>query len=124
MHIATWNKYLPIIRILLKRSIITEQSLDLNSIDFERAGSGRKAGYKFLIEFRKARVGNVISGIPLAANLASVIMEDAAAKAILANNDYHISLNPKFKLHIKCINREALPAAGPDGETKSEVPAP
>jgi hypothetical protein len=102
MYVAIWNKYLPIIRILLKRAVNGEQVLDLNRIDFERAGSGRKAGYKFMIEFNKGRVGNIISGIPLAADLAQVMQEDAAAKAILLPNNFTISLNTKFKLTIVC----------------------
>jgi hypothetical protein len=76
--------------------------LDLNRIDFERAGSGRKAGYKFMIEFNKGRVGNIISGIPLAVDLAQLMQEDAAAKAILLPNNFTISLNTKFKLTIVC----------------------
>jgi hypothetical protein len=104
MYITIWNKYLPIIRILLKRAVTADQTLDLNRIDFERAGSGRKAGYKFVIEFNKARVGNIISGIPLAADLASVMQEDLATKNILLLNNYHVGLNTQFKLSIKCTS--------------------
>ena len=101
MYVAIWNKYLPIIRILLKRAVTADQTLDLNRIDFERAGSGRKAGYKFLIEFNKGKVGNIISGIPLAADLAFIMQEDSATKSILLLNNYHIALNTQFKLSIK-----------------------
>lgn len=104
MYITIWNKYLPIIRILLKRAVTADQTLDLNRIDFERAGSGRKAGYKFAIEFNKARVGNIISGIPLAADLASVMQDDLATKNILLLNNYIVGLNTQFKLSIKCTS--------------------
>ena len=104
MYVAIWNKYLPIIRILLKRAVTAEQVLDLNRIDFERAGSGRKAGYKFVIEFNKGRVSNIICGIPLAADLAQVLMEDSAAKAILTANNFSIGLNTKFKVTIICTS--------------------
>lgn len=101
MYTQVWTKYLPIIRILLKRAINTDQTLDMNRIDFERAGSGRKAGYKFTIEFTKGRVGNVISGIPLASDLAAVLLQDDVIKDIFRKNDYKISLNTKFQLAIK-----------------------
>jgi len=101
MYTHIWQKYLPIIKILLKRSAVSEQILDLNRIDFERAGSGRKAGYKFNIEFSKGRVTNVISGSPLAADLAAVIQQDGIMKTLLSDNDYQISLNTKFQLSIK-----------------------
>jgi hypothetical protein len=105
MYVHVWNKYLPIIKILMKRAATTNQSLDLNRIDFEKAGSGRKAGYKFSIEFKQGKVANVISSSPLATDLAAVLMNDPASKTIMANIDVTISLNPKFQLFI--VNKNA-----------------
>jgi hypothetical protein len=107
MYTHIWKKYLPIVKILMKKSINEVQVLDLNRVDFERAGSGRKAGYKFNIEFTDGKVGNVISGSPLAMNLAQVVMEDDAAKQILIENNYEVSLNTRFQLTIKHIEKEA-----------------
>ncbi len=103
MYNHIWKKYLPIIKILMKKSAAEDQVLDLNRVDFERAGTGRKAGYKFTIEFIEGKVGNVISGSALAMHLASVIMEDDSAKQILRENNYEISLNTKFQLSIKNV---------------------
>jgi len=89
----------------MKKSGTEEQVLTLNRVDFERAGTGRKAGYKFVIEFTDGKVGNVISGSPLAMHLAQVILEDDAAKQILENNNYEVSLNTKFQLTIKNIEK-------------------
>ena len=106
MYTQVWTKYLPIIRILLKRSATGDQNLDMNRIDFERAGSGRKAGYKFVIEFRKGRVSNLISSSPLASNLASVLLLDPVVKDLFMKNDFDISLNTRFQLHIKNFSTE------------------
>ncbi len=57
---------------------------DLNKIDFERAGSGRKAGYKFTILLSGGRVTNVISGSPLAMDLAAVLLQDPIVKKLIA----------------------------------------
>jgi hypothetical protein len=103
MYTQIWSKYLPIIKILLKRTVNGDQVLDLNRIDFERAGSGRKAGYKFSIEFTKGRVANIISGSPLASDLAFVMLENADVKAILLTNHYIVSLNTKFQLSLKNV---------------------
>jgi hypothetical protein len=101
MYTHIWLKYLPIIRILLKKSTAGDQNLDLNRIDFERAGVARKAGYKFTIEFKNGRVGNVISTSPLAIDLAAVLLEDATIKNLFAVNNYEVSLNTRFQLSIK-----------------------
>jgi len=103
MYNHIWKKYLPIIRILMKKSVTEEQVLDLNRIDFERAGTGRKAGYKFKIEFTDGKVSNVISGSTLAMHLAQVILEDDAAQQILNEHNFEISLNTKFQLTIKNV---------------------
>ncbi len=103
MYNHIWKKYLPIIRILMKKSAAGNQVLDLNRVDFERAGTGRKAGYKFTIEFSDGKVSNVISGSALATNLAAVILEDENARQIINENNYEISLNTKFQLSIKNV---------------------
>lgn len=111
MYSHIWKKYLPIVKILMKKSNNEVQVLDLNRVDFERAGSGRKAGYKFMIEFTDGKVGNVISGSPLAMHLAQVVLEDDAAKQILQENNYEMSLNTRFQLTIKHIEKESTQKA-------------
>jgi len=116
MYTHIWNKYLPIIRILLKKSAGGEQTLDLNRIDFERAGTGRKAGYKFTIELVNGRVANVISTSPLAMDLAAVLLEDGVVKELIRTNNYSVSLNTKFQVGIK----NTTPAEGRSGAGKAQ----
>ncbi|MEO6313777.1 MAG: hypothetical protein ABIU63_02875 [Chitinophagaceae bacterium] len=118
MYTHIWLKYLPIIKILMKRSASGDQNLDLNRIDFERAGTGRKAGYKFTIEFANGRVANVISNSPLAPDLATVILQDDVIKTLLANNNYHVSLNTRFQLSIKNVSPQ--PEGKDDVESDKE----
>jgi hypothetical protein len=110
MYAQIWTKYLPIIRILLKRTRQENQVLDLNRIDFERMGSGRKAGYKFTIEFTRGRVSNLISSSVLASDLALVMLEDKATKEFLEAGEYTVSLNTKFQLLLKNVTPAAEPA--------------
>lgn len=106
MYTQIWSKYLPIIRILLKKSAANDQVLNLNITDFERAGLARKAGYKFNILFSNGRVDNIISTSELAKDLASELLQDAVVKELFARNDYQISMNAKFQLSIKFIAKE------------------
>ena len=101
MYNHIWKKYLPFINIQLKKSAHGEQVMNLNRVDFERAGTGRKAGYKFMIQYTEGRVTNVISGSPLAMNLAAVMLEDENTKKILKQSQYEVSLNTKFQLLTK-----------------------
>ena len=112
MYTNVWNKYLPIIRILLKKCATADQTLDLNLPDFERAGIARKSGYKFNIVFSKGRVDNVIISSPLASNLAQVLLGDPIIKELFMKNDYHVGMNTKFQMSFKCIAQpqEDVPA--------------
>ena len=119
MYTYIWNKYLPVIRILLKKSAGGDQLLSLNRDDFERAGTGRKAGYKFTIEYKEGKVSNVISGSDLASHLAIAMLEDAATKAVLQSGHFQVILNTKFQLTIKNITPQPINLA-PVAETIAE----
>jgi len=103
MYTNVWSKYLPIIRIVMKRSIVAEQILALNAPDFERAGMKRKSGYKFSFGLKEGKLKNVIIDLPLASDLASVLLEDKAVSELIRTNEFHISLNPRYELTIRHI---------------------
>jgi hypothetical protein len=105
MYTTVWAKYLPIIRIVLKRALVAEQILSLNASDFLRAGMTRKSGYKFLLKFRQGKIDNVIIDLPVASSLATALLGDKVIKEILANNEFHINMNAKFELTIKCVQK-------------------
>lgn len=103
MYTNVWNKYLPVIRILLKKSKAGEQTLNLNLPDFERAGIGRKSGHKFNILFSKGKVKDIIIASPIASNLAALLLEDDTIKELMRQDDYQIIMNPKFQLTIRQV---------------------
>lgn len=103
MYTQIWNKYLPVIRILLKRSGTTEQFFQLNVSDFEKPGQVRKTGYKFNLHFNKGRADNLIHSSAIAKDLAHILLEDEGVKGLLVQNDYDISMNSKYELNIKFI---------------------
>lgn len=106
MYQQIWKKYLPIIKILFKKAIAEPQVLDLNKIDFERAGSGRKAGYKFSIHLHGSKVTNIISGSQLATDLALVMLDDEKIRTMTKQYAFEVSLNTKFQLSIQRENTE------------------
>lgn len=109
-----WNKYLPVIKILLKRSSKQgEQLLAINQSDFERAGLARKSGNKFSLLFKHGKVDNVVMPSPIAAELAAGLLNNEDTKALLAEHDFRIALDTKYKLHIEQL----------DAEDESKVPA-
>jgi hypothetical protein len=103
MYSSIWSKYLPVIRILLKKALAGDQQLNLDVTDFERAGMGRKAGYKFLLKLKHGKIENIVVNSPLAAGLAQLMFEDEGIRELVKDREYHLTLNPKFQLSIKYV---------------------
>jgi len=120
LYISVWNKYVPIIRILLKRSAIAEQVLDMNRIDFERAGGIRKAGYKFTVNFINGKPKTILSATDLEQSLTAVLQQDEKVQQQMLESDYTFTLTTKFQLLIsKTQGNEPVLAKPPEDETVS-----
>jgi hypothetical protein len=100
-YFSVWNKYLPIIKILLKKSATAEQVLALNRIDFERAGGTRKSGYRFMVNFVNGRPDALFSGNDLVQTFISALQTDETISNLLLKNDYTFTFTSKYQLQIK-----------------------
>lgn len=100
-YLSTWQKYMPVIRLHLKRSLQEEQQFKLNITDFEAAGSRGKSGYTFNINMENGKVTNSISGSAVARDLYELLKADEAIKALLKDKNVKISVGKSFVLSIK-----------------------
>ncbi|OOQ61026.1 hypothetical protein [Mucilaginibacter pedocola] len=96
-----WNKYLPVIRMRLKASAETEQTLNLDAIDFDSAGDRGKSGYTFNLEMENGKATNNISGSAVARDLYEILTTDERAKPLLQGRNVKISLGKSMVLSIK-----------------------
>jgi hypothetical protein len=100
MYVHTWKKYLPVLRILLKRSASAEQNLVMDRVDFEKVNKARKPLCAFSVDVVKGRVSPLSAPLP-AKDLLEVMTADPVALDLLRTNRYHISLTNSFKLQIR-----------------------
>jgi len=122
MFSQAWNKYLPIIKILMKRTPNGDQTLDMNRTDFERAAGGRKAKFTFNVALHKGRIQNITSPSPVAKELATILQEDEMTRKLVREFDYEFSMNSSFQLLIKNSTLPAEPATQTtEGENNSET---
>jgi hypothetical protein len=103
----TWVKYIPIIRILLKRSLKEEQKLEMNSIDFIRAAGGRKVKFDFFISLLNGRFENLELPTPLGRSLVDALHDDKVSSQFVKTNHLHFSMNKNFELVIRNITPPA-----------------
>lgn len=117
MFTQTWKKYLPVIAILLKRSATTSQeTLDMNYTDFERATGGRKIKFSFSqLQLNKGRINSEIKQNPLAKEFADLLREDETTRKLIAGQYLEFSLNNDLKLTIK-NNTPAMAEAAAEPE--------
>jgi hypothetical protein len=118
MFSQTWKKYLPVITILIKRSVNGEQTLSMNHTDFERAAGGRKIKFSFSsLQLNNGRVDNNSKHTPLAKEFAVVLQEDEQVRKLLSKQLFEFSMSNDFQLHIK----NNTPAAAPGADKPEEI---
>jgi len=100
-YLTTWRRYIPVIRLHLKKSFNEEQSFKLNITDFESAGDRGKSGYTFSLTMENGKVTNNISGSAVARDLYEALKTDEASKALLQDKSIKISVGKSFVLSIK-----------------------
>ncbi len=103
MYTSTWKKYLPVIRLLLKKSATAEQTVSLNRTDFEKTTKLRKPACSFAVEIAKGRLNSFNNQSVPARDLLEILQEDEVTKNLIRQHQYAISLNSDFMLSIKNI---------------------
>lgn len=102
MYTYTWKKYLPVIRLLLKKSANAGQAVVLNRTDFEKTTKLRKPSCSFSFEVVKGKLASANASAP-GKDLLSILQEDQIARQLLQQNSYLISFNADFQLNIKSL---------------------
>jgi hypothetical protein len=103
MFVYVWNKYLPVLRILLKRSINGEQTLNMNASDFQRAAGGRKLKFSFSIALHSGRLQTMDNPPPIAREFVTVLEQDEQIRRFLREHDVEFSLTNGFQLMVKSV---------------------
>jgi hypothetical protein len=103
-YLTTWRKYIPVIRLHLKRSLNEDQTFKLNITDFESAGDRGKSGYTFSLAMENGKVTNNISGSAVARDLFEALKTDDVIKEFIQDKNIKISVGKTFMLSIKTTN--------------------
>ena len=112
MFLHTWRKYLPVIILLMKRAGKSEQVLDMNQTDFERAAGGKKAKLTFSnLKLDNGRTNYDANYSPLAKDLILVLQENEQTGTMMRHKQFEFSLNSSFQLTIRNTTVEEKEAA-------------
>ena len=122
MYTQVWLKFLPVIRIMLKRAVTENQVVKMNRTDFDKAGGGKKAGFSFTIEYSNGKVQNRPTSV-IAKDLIALLQEDRSMD-ILRGRKFELEMSPKCELRIRCLdsNETAENAPGVNDNDAAAVP--
>lgn len=98
IYYRIWKKYLPVIRLFLKRCETGRQVIQLNKLDFESTGDRARTGYSFYLELKKAKAMNNIGSMAIARDLQHMLSEDETVTAFLKLAHVKISMGKNFEL--------------------------
>ena len=123
MFTQTWKKYLPVIAILLKRSVQGVQELKMNMTDFERAAGGRKIKFSFTnLHMINGRINKTVQHANLAKELSLLLQEDEQTRKLLQKQHFEFSMTNSFQLSIKNNTPPAETIDEASAEETEEVP--
>jgi hypothetical protein len=96
-----WAKYLPVIRILLKRSVNEEQQLSLDKMELNSVDNRKNATYSFNLEILKGKVQNNIGGAAIGKDLFKVLSNDVMVNDFMNDKTIILRMGKDFKLKLK-----------------------
>ena len=101
MYTYTWKKYLPVIRLLLKKTASSgDQSISLNRTDFEKTTKLRKPSCTFSVEIVKGKLRPL--NPPVAArDLLEILLQDSVTEELLRRQHFGLTFSSDFQLSIK-----------------------
>lgn len=119
MYTQVWLKFIPVIRIMLKRALAADQVVKMNRTDFDKAGGGKKAGFSFTIEYRNGKVHNRPTSA-LAKDLIAILQDDPAMN-VLRGKSFDLEMSPKCELKIRCLDAGNVPDSTTDDTETAPV---
>lgn len=117
MYTLLWKKYLPAIKVLLKKSNENDQKLLLYKHEFESTGARNKLGYVFKLEILNGKPLNKSNSTAPAYDLYTLMMEHEMISAWLKNQHVKIQVSRSYELNITSAKTGELAVVLPDNQT-------
>jgi len=99
--LSIWAKYLPAIRILLKKSVIEGQEISLGKLELQSVDNRKNANFSFSLEISKGKVENNIGTAPIGKDLFSVLSGDSIIKSFMDDKNISIQMTRASLLTLK-----------------------
>ncbi len=106
MYTQLWKKYLPVIRLLLKKTGDTNQKLQLYKHEFEATGARNKLGYIFTLEMVNGKPINKSNKTAVSNDLCILMSENEAIATWMKEQQIKISVNRACEMTLSALPKE------------------
>jgi len=99
--LSLWTKYLPVIRILLKKSVSEEQQVSLGKMELKSLDNRKNASYTFHLVITKGKLENKIGSAVIGKDLFTLLTDDTMIRKFMHDKIVNIRMGNSFLMTIK-----------------------
>jgi hypothetical protein len=100
--IALCTKYLPAIRILLKKAVNEAQKISFNKIELQSIDNRKNANFSFNMEILNGKIENSMGVPPMGKDLFAVLNSDMLTKNFMLDKKIMIQMTRSSLVTFKC----------------------
>lgn len=99
---ALWTKYLPAIRILLKKAVNEKQQITLSKMELQSIDNRKNANFSFDLEISNGKVNNSMSVHAIGKDLYNVLSGDMLVRQFMHDKKIVIQMTRASLLTLAC----------------------
>lgn len=100
--VALWTKYLPAIRILLKKAMNEEQQIAFSKIELQSIDNRKNVNFSFNLEISNGKVESTLGVSPMGKDLFNVLNSDLLIKSFMLDKKIMIQMTRSSLLTFRC----------------------
>jgi len=100
--LALWTKYLPAIRILLKKAVNEEQQITLSKMELQSVDNRKNVNFSFNLEISNGKIENSIGVPTMGKDLFNVMNSDQLVRNFMIDKKIMIQLSRASLLTFRC----------------------
>jgi hypothetical protein len=100
--VALWTKYLPAIRILLKKAVTEEQQITLSKIELQSVDNRKNVNFSFNLEISNGKVESSLSVSPMGKDLFNVLNGDQLVRRFMLDKKITIQMARSSLVTFRC----------------------
>ena len=100
--LALWTKYLPAIRILLKKAVTEKQQITLSKMELQSIDNRKNVNFSFDMEIQNGKVENSMIVPQMGKDLFSVLNGDVLTRKFMLDKKINIQMTRASLLTFTC----------------------